>query len=130
MGKLYKGATGLELRYIKGSSDSTVIPIFYPFIPELCSLSLETYYSGNYAGILASALRVTKRLGDVVAVISNWRTSKKRRSLHFHLLEYRLLLCELIQETFTEGELFSSTLTISNITHKETTFMLAIYLHA
>ena len=36
MGKLYNGATLLEL--VEGSSDSTVIPIFYPFIPELSSL--------------------------------------------------------------------------------------------
>ena len=56
MGKLYNGTNVLEL--VKGSSDSTVIPIFYPFIPELCSISLETYYSGNYAGMLASALAV------------------------------------------------------------------------
>ena len=32
---------------------------FYPFILELCSVSLATYYSENYAGILASALAVT-----------------------------------------------------------------------
>jgi hypothetical protein len=44
------------LELVKGSSYSSVIPIFYPFIPELCSLTLETYYSGNYASILASAL--------------------------------------------------------------------------
>ena len=54
MGKVYNGTTVLEL--VKGSSDSTVIPVFYLFIPELRSLSLETFYSGNYAGILASAL--------------------------------------------------------------------------
>ena len=53
MGKLYNGTTVLE-----GSSDSTVIPIFYPFIPELCSITLETYYSRKYAGILASALDI------------------------------------------------------------------------
>ena len=56
LGKLYNGTTVLEL--VKGSSDSTVIPIFYPFIPELCSLNLETYYSGNYSGILATVLPV------------------------------------------------------------------------
>ena len=56
MGELCNGTIVLEL--VEGSSDSTVIPIFYPFIPELCSLSLETYYSGNYAGILASALHL------------------------------------------------------------------------
>ena len=40
MGKMYYGTTVLELA--KDSSDSTVIPIFYPFIPELYSLNLET----------------------------------------------------------------------------------------
>ena len=37
MGELYNGTTVLEL--VEGSSDSTVIPIFYPFILELCSLN-------------------------------------------------------------------------------------------
>ena len=55
MGKLYNGATVLE-----ESSDSKVIPVFYLFIPELCSISSKTYYSGNYAGILASALSYTQ----------------------------------------------------------------------
>ena len=32
MGKLYIGITLLKL--VEGSSDSIVIPIFYPFIPE------------------------------------------------------------------------------------------------
>ena len=54
MGKLYNGATVLEL--VEGSSDSTVILIFYPLILELSSVSLEIYYSGNYTGISASAL--------------------------------------------------------------------------
>ena len=55
MGKLYNGTT-VRLELVKESYDSTIIFVFYPFIPELCSLSLKTYYSGNYAGILASAL--------------------------------------------------------------------------
>ena len=54
MGKMYNGTIVLEL--VKGSSDSTVILVFYPFILELCSISLKTYYSENYAGKLASAL--------------------------------------------------------------------------
>ena len=39
MGKLYIGATVLEL--VEGSSDSTVILVFYLFIPELCSVSSQ-----------------------------------------------------------------------------------------
>ena len=53
MGKLYNGTAVLE-----GSSDSTVTRVFDAFILELCSISLEMYHSGNYAGISASALEV------------------------------------------------------------------------
>ena len=57
MGKLYNVTSVLEL--VTRSSDSTVIPVFYLFIPELCALNLETLLFWKLCQLISLSYTIT-----------------------------------------------------------------------